>query len=59
MFASPFVQHYTRVMRNTHVVRLLYMIPATRNVSSIDSKALLHFTGLLAVMWASLLKVKA
>ena len=27
MFASPFVQHYTRIMRNTRVVRLLYMIP--------------------------------
>ena len=30
-----------------------------RNVSSIDSKALLRFTGLLAVMRASLFKVKA
>ena len=30
-----------------------------RNVSSIDSKALLCFMGLLAVMRASLFKVKA
>ena len=26
IFASPFVQHYTCVMRNTRVVRFLYMI---------------------------------
>ena len=30
-----------------------------RNVSSIDSKALLRFTGMLAVIRASLFKVKA